>query len=97
MNASLCQGAWLVGFRVQSRRVVGKAREWLARRAGFLGCDPAALVSEPFPYCPPGSLTWAGARRASVRRRAKAASLIWRLSERRASLCVLPSASFLSK
>src|SRR5205823_7430396 len=39
------------------------AREWLVRRAGVSGCEPAALDAESFPECPPGSL--AARRRAS--------------------------------
>jgi len=31
------------------------AREWLVRRAGVLGCEPAALDAASFPECPPGS------------------------------------------
>ena len=34
-----------------------------------LGCDPAALESESFPGCPPGSFARAAARRASACRR----------------------------
>ena len=39
--------------------VVGwwRVREWLGRRAGALGCEPAALATEPFPTCPPGLFT----------------------------------------
>ncbi len=66
-------------------------------KSRLLGCDPAALAAQSFPYCPPGSLTWAWARWASARSREKTASLTCRLSARRASLRVLPSASFLSK
>jgi hypothetical protein len=29
-------------------------REWLGRRVGDLGCEPAALATESFPACPPG-------------------------------------------
>src|SRR6266508_4120053 len=61
------------------------------------GCEPAALESESFPGCPPGPFTPAAARRAPAWRRAKMASLICRFSARKASLRVLPSASFLSK
>jgi len=59
------------------------------------GCEPAALDAEWFPGCPPGLLAVA-ARRASACRQAKMASLIWRFRQRRASLPVFPSASFLS-
>ena len=31
-----------------------RVREWLGRRAGVSGCEPAALASESFPGCPPG-------------------------------------------
>ena len=30
-------------------------REWLVRRAGVSGCEPAALDAVSFPECPPGS------------------------------------------
>jgi hypothetical protein len=38
------------------RRVVGlvRVREWLVRRAGFVGCEPTALESETLPVCTPG-------------------------------------------
>ena len=91
-NASLCQGAWLGASVVGWWPGPGVA----CPKSRLLGCDPAALAAESFPYCPPGSLTWACARRASARRRVKTASLTCRLRERRASLWVLPSASFLS-
>src|SRR4249920_3554806 len=65
-EASLCQeacGTILVGRAGLAgcgagRRVVGLAatREWLFRRAGGSGCEPAALDAESFPGCPPGSL-----------------------------------------
>ena len=59
------------------------------------GCEPAALDAESFPGCPPGPVTEASAAcRASAWRRAKMASLIRRLKDRSASLCVFPSASF---
>ena len=61
-----------------------------------LGCEPAALETEPFPVCPPGPPVRPAARWASACRRAKIASLTCRFSERRASFGVLPSASFLS-
>jgi hypothetical protein len=32
------------------------AREWLVRRAGVLGCEPAGLDAVSFPDCPPRSL-----------------------------------------
>src|SRR3984885_8162951 len=51
-----------------------------------LGCEPAALVAESFPCCPPGSSARAAARCASARRRANTASLTCRFSARRASL-----------
>jgi hypothetical protein len=61
------------------------------------GCEPAALAAEWFPGCPPGLFAGSvAARRASAWRQAKMASLVWRSSARRASLPVLPSASFLS-
>jgi hypothetical protein len=61
------------------------------------GCEPAALDAEWFPGCRPGLLAWAAAaRRASACRQAKVASLICRFRQCRASLPVLPSASFLS-
>jgi hypothetical protein len=72
----------------------GQAREWLGRRAGARGCEPAALASVSFPVCPAGLLPWAGA--ASARRQAKTASLMRRLRARSASLGVLPAATFLS-
>jgi hypothetical protein len=61
-----------------------------------LGCKPAALAIEPFPCCPPGSPALAGACRAPACRQPKMALLTCRFSARRASLGVLPSASFLS-
>ena len=64
-------------------------------KSRWSGCEPAALVAEWFPGCPPG-LFAAAARRASACKQAKMASLIWRFSARSASLPVLPSASFLS-
>src|SRR5438552_956674 len=66
IESSLCQGfrrrcgeersdeelgawrAWVLGLL--------SAREWLFRRAGDSGCEPATLETEPFPDCPPGSL-----------------------------------------
>lgn len=81
----LCQTTWPAPDRMPlcvSRgrvrlSVVGwwQAREWLARRAGLVGCDPAALGAESFPCCHPGSLAWPSARLASSRRRVKTASL----------------------
>ena len=51
------------------------------------GCELAALDAESFPGCPPGPLAGeTAAVRASIRRRAKMASLIWRLRQRSASL-----------
>jgi hypothetical protein len=48
-----------VGFVVERRVVVlVRVREWLVRRAGVAGCEPAALETESFPVCPPGPL-WA--------------------------------------
>ena len=32
---------------------LGRVREWLGRRAGVSGCEPAALATESFPGCPP--------------------------------------------
>jgi hypothetical protein len=61
-----------------------------------LGCKPAALASEPFPGCPPGSFPRAAARRAPACRQAKMALLTCRFSDRSASFGVLPPASFLS-
>jgi hypothetical protein len=47
----------------------GVARSWVVGwwpgpgvawpKSRLLGCDPAALAAQSFPYCPPGSLTWA--------------------------------------
>src|SRR6516164_10219862 len=39
--------------------VVGlfRVREWLGRRAGVSGCEPAALATESFPGCPPGPVS----------------------------------------
>ena len=62
----------------------------------FWGVFRPRWAAEPFPYCPPGPLTCAWARRASARRRVKTASLTCRFRARRASLRVFPSASFLS-
>ena len=80
-------------------RVVGcgLGRGVACPKSRLLGCDPAALVAESFPYCPPGSLAWTWVRRASIRRRVKTASLTCRLRARRASRWVLPSASFLRR
>src|ERR1035437_9370684 len=33
---------------------LGRVREWLSRRSGVFGCEPAALATESFPACPPG-------------------------------------------
>ena len=77
------------------RRLVARPGNGLPEEP-VAGCDPVALAAESIPYCPPGSLICAWARRASARRRVKTASLTCRLSARRASLRVLPSASFLS-
>ena len=67
-----------------------------ARRAGVRGVSRPRW-SQSRPGCPPGPLAPAALRpRASARRRAKMASLIRRLRDRSASLCVLPSASFFS-
>src|SRR5215472_11492691 len=88
-----------VGFRREAagrgRRVVaGPGVAWPKSR--FSGCEPAALATEPFPGCPPGPVTLTvAAWLASAWRRPKMASLTCRLRERRASLGVLPSASFL--
>lgn len=46
-----------------------RVREWLSRRAGAQGCEPAALVTEPSPVAlpgPPGAVR-AAARRAPAR------------------------------
>ena len=75
-----------------------RVREWLGRRAGVSGCEPAALATESFPGCPPGpalsadAAVVAAARRASATMAVQRASLMRRLRERSASLGVLPSA-----
>jgi hypothetical protein len=45
-----------------------RVREWLGRRAGASGCEPAALATESFPGCPPGPAfaSSAAARRVSA-------------------------------
>ena len=60
----VCQDAFRIFFEFSrgatecaARRedlALGLAREWLGRRAGFAGCEPAAQALEPFPVCPPG-------------------------------------------
>jgi hypothetical protein len=78
-----CQGAVRVFFAVgaagvarpRGERAVGwlRAWEWLVRRAGVAGCEPAALETERFPGCPPGpsgraaavACCWASARSAA--------------------------------
>jgi len=61
------------------------------------GCEPAALETESFPGCPPGSVVLAAAAlRAPARSRAQRASLIGRVGQRSASLRVFPAASFRS-
>src|SRR5690242_7746407 len=45
-------GRWLVVAVLE----LAVAREWLVRRAGPSGCEPAALETASFPECPPGSL-----------------------------------------
>src|SRR6266566_6882120 len=60
------------------------------------GCNPAAQATESFPGCPPGPPARTAARRASACRQAKMALLTCRFNARRASLGVLPPASFLS-
>ena len=69
------------------------AREWLVRRAGVPGWEPAALESESFPGCPPGSLPLrVSCRRASSIIRWWSVSLILRFSARSAALRPIPSA-----
>ena len=56
------------------------------------GCEPAALETEPFPFCPPGpAVTVMVLRLASATRWAKMASLMRLFRQRKASLLVLPS------
>ena len=83
----------MAGVRVAVLSLV-LAREWLVRRAGVAGCEPAALETESFPVCPPGPLlVW---RCASWSMRVKRASLILRLRARSALLGFMPCASFFS-
>jgi hypothetical protein len=83
--------ALALGFMVVAGPGVACPKSWCA------GCEPAALDAESFPGCPPGPVTEASAAcRAPAWRRAKMASLIRRLRDRTASLCVFPSASFFS-
>jgi len=57
------------------------------------GCEPAALATESFPFCPPEPTpTERPARWASSCNRAKMASLMRRLRDRSASFPVFPSA-----
>ena len=76
----------------------GRVREWLGRRAGVSGCEPAALATESFPGCPPepafcdDAAVVAAARRASATIAAQSTSLRRRVTARSASLVVLPSA-----
>jgi hypothetical protein len=90
-DATVCL-RWVAGRRVDS----GPGVAWPKSRCS--GCNPAALATESFPGCPPGPLIVAAeaVRRASAWRRAKMALLTRRLSERSASLDVLPSASLRS-
>ena len=82
------------GRDLRERIAAGWEQVVAGRRAG---CEPAALDVESFPGCPPGPVARPlAACRASAWRRAKMASLILRLRDRSASLCVFPSASFLS-
>src|SRR6185312_4110011 len=84
------------------RRGAGRGRRVVAGPGSGLFEEPVAglqsgrAATESFPCCPPGPLARAAARRAPACRQAKMALLTCRLSARRASLGVLPSASFLS-
>jgi hypothetical protein len=107
-EASLCQEPFRVFFGAGAGRscerrfggvvglLPGPGVAWPKSRCA--GCEPAALATESFPVCPPGPFTLDAAVpcRASAWRRAKMASLILRLRDRSASLCVLPSATLRS-
>ena len=94
--------SWSGGLLARRRRgfvvvALVRVREWLSRRAGVSGCEPAALATETFPGCPPGPAVRgdgavAAARRASATMATQRASLMRRLRARRASFFVLPSA-----
>jgi hypothetical protein len=63
------------------------AREWLLRRAGLSGCEPATLETASVPGCPPGSLPLpVPCRRASAIIRWWSVSLIVRFRARSAAL-----------
>src|SRR4051794_36281235 len=51
---------WRCRRRASRPRLVvvafGRVREWLGRRAGVSGCEPAALATESLPGCPPGPI-----------------------------------------
>src|SRR5205823_14066214 len=66
-------------FFGRGRRVgTGPGVAWPKSRCS--GCNPAALATESFPWCPPGPCSLlAAARAASDFRRLQVASLTWRL------------------
>src|SRR3954452_23645722 len=71
-----------------------RVREWLDRRVGVSGGEPAALATESFPGCPPepafcdDAAVVAPARRASATMATQRASLMRRLTARSASFGV---------